>query len=82
VTPQSAYSTPEDRFYSSFSRTVNYASLPNSRSKKLFNSFEFLSTYLFTLKVVFKKIEPPYSLDLQGCKAVFINTFCPISLSL
>ena len=26
-----------------------------------------------------KKIEPPYSLYLSSCRAVFINTFCPIT---
>ena len=28
---------------------------------------------------VLKKIEPPYSLYLSSCRAVFINTFCPIT---
>ena len=31
-----------------------------------------------TLKVVSKKIEPPPALEIQGLKAVSINTFCPI----
>ena len=29
-----------------------------------------------------KKIEPPYSLYLSSCRAVFINTFCPITRTL
>ena len=33
-----------------------------------------------TLKVVSKKIEPPPALEIQGLKAVSINTFCPIGL--
>jgi hypothetical protein len=33
---------------------------------------------LSTLKVVSKKIEPPPALEIQGLKAVSINTFCPI----
>jgi len=30
------------------------------------------------LQVVSKKIEPPPALEIQGLKAVSINTFCPI----
>jgi len=39
----------------------------------------FYQHVLSTLKVVLKKIEPPYSLYLSSCRAVFINTFCPIT---
>ena len=42
----------------------------------------FYQHVLSTLKVVLKKIEPPYSLYLSSCRAVFINTFCPITLNL
>jgi len=34
---------------------------------------------LSTLKVLWKKIKPPSALYFQGLKAVFINTFCPIT---
>ena len=30
--------------------------------------------------IVSKKIEPPPTLEIQGLKAVSINTFCPIGL--
>ena len=38
----------------------------------------FYQHVLSTLKVVSKKIEPPPALEIQGLKAVSINTFCPI----
>ena len=40
----------------------------------------FYQHVLSTLKVVSKKIEPPPALEIQGLKAVSINTFCPIGL--
>ena len=42
----------------------------------------FYQHVLSTLKVVSKKIEPPPALEIQGLKAVSINTFCPIGLNI
>ena len=36
------------------------------------------SNLCFSFIFLEKKIEPPYSLYLSSCRAVFINTFCPI----
>ena len=42
----------------------------------------FYQHVLSTLKVDPKKIEPLQCLDFQGSTAVFINTFCPLTLYL